>query len=609
MSVAYRSCLLLVLFSLISFSSAWAGEKTWIEVRSEHFRVISDGDNKGALDIAREFEQMRAVFAAGAVNMRLDTGAPLLILAPRNAGSMAEVMSWPAPSEMVGGLFEQGWEKQFAVVRTDQDRPGFYQPAFHEYVHTLLHSNFHWLPTWLDEGLAEFYGTAEFKEKTALVGEPSLRKYIFDREKLIPLKTLLAVDQHSPYYHEGNKVSIFYAEAWGLTHYLTFGDGMERGHKLGQFYTLLENGVDQEKAFEQVFGSLDDVQDKLEKYVHKGKMHAWEFENPPQILERNFKVRTLTPAEAKTELGCHAVWGSHNYKVARQLLVDALKQDPKLAAAHEAMAFLNFDEGKDEDALRELKVTLQQDDRNYLALFAQTMLSPEAHSADPGDQTRVENALLHVLTLNPQFAPAYVQLGFLYTRKGDLKKAVAAMSKASQLEPSRAGYELALAKLLAQIGRPRDAGSIAKYIADRWVGSDHDEAVEVWNLVPLDQRTELKQVTAKFEDGVQEIQGIVKASACAEEGTDRRATLTISKGGKDMLFQPTKRFRAGFSDTIWYGRDHFSPCHHIEGLRAVVRFKPGDGKGPNDIQELQVRVDLPVTPSQGSSPSKVAEKQ
>jgi hypothetical protein len=221
---------------LLCAGAAW-GKKSWTEVRSEHFRVISDGDLQGALDIAREFEQMRAIFAAGSVNMRLDSGVPLLVLATRNAATMAEVMSWPEADEMILGLFEQGWERQFAVVRIDADNPGFYQPAFHEYVHTLIHANFHWLPLWLDEGLAEFYGTAEFKQNSALIGEPSQRKFILKRGQLIDLKTLLSVNQASPYYHDSGKMFMFYAEAWGLTHYLTFGEGMGRGQKLSQFYS------------------------------------------------------------------------------------------------------------------------------------------------------------------------------------------------------------------------------------------------------------------------------------------------------------------------------------------------------------------------------------
>ena len=46
---------------------------------------------------------------------------------------------------------------------------------------------------------------------------------------LIPIETLISVDQKSPYYHDEDKVGLFYAEAWALTHFLIFGPGMETG--------------------------------------------------------------------------------------------------------------------------------------------------------------------------------------------------------------------------------------------------------------------------------------------------------------------------------------------------------------------------------------------
>src|SRR5258708_34920045 len=168
------------------------------------------------MEWARKFEKMRAFFAAGAVNMRLASGVPLLIFATRDAQSMQAIASWPTQNSGIAGFYHPGWEKQFAVVRTDLDRPGLYQPAYHEYVHSILHSNFRWLPPWLDEGLAEFYGTAEFKETSAMIGEPSARKFVFDHQDLIPLKTLLAVKPSSPYYRDGKKMPVFYAESWGL---------------------------------------------------------------------------------------------------------------------------------------------------------------------------------------------------------------------------------------------------------------------------------------------------------------------------------------------------------------------------------------------------------
>jgi hypothetical protein len=139
--------------------------RAWTEVRSPHFRVLTDGSVGNAKRIAREFEQMRAVFETGFPNMTLEPASPLLIFAPENETSMKSLApaQWKRGSPNVAGFFQNGWERQFAVIRLDQDIPGAYQVVYHEYVHTLLHANFRWLPQWLDEGLAEFYGGTRFE--------------------------------------------------------------------------------------------------------------------------------------------------------------------------------------------------------------------------------------------------------------------------------------------------------------------------------------------------------------------------------------------------------------------------------------------------------------
>ena len=69
---------------------------------------------------------------------------------------------------------------------------------------------------------------------------------------------------------------------------------------------------------------------------------------------------------------------------------------------------------------------------------------------------------------------------------------------------------------------------------------------------------------------------------------------TISHDGKLSKFRRTGPFGAGFSDTIWYGEDHFSFCHHLEGMRAVIHYKPSaDPSYAGDVAEVDIRDDLP----------------
>src|SRR5438105_1768351 len=51
--------LLALLLGLFSPAGESAAEKGWGEVRSPHFRVLSDGSESAARAVARQFEQMR----------------------------------------------------------------------------------------------------------------------------------------------------------------------------------------------------------------------------------------------------------------------------------------------------------------------------------------------------------------------------------------------------------------------------------------------------------------------------------------------------------------------------------------------------------------------
>jgi hypothetical protein len=64
----------------------------------------------------------------------------------------------------------------------------------------------------------------------------------------------------------------------------------------------------------------------------------------------------------------------------------------------------------------------------------------------------------------------------------------------------------------------------------------------------------------------------------------------------------------GFSDTLWFGTDHFSVCHHLDGLRAVVRYKQSpDTPSAGEWVELEVRQDLPAPQEESSSPPTAAK--
>jgi tetratricopeptide (TPR) repeat protein len=576
------------LLLLLCTTLSGASEKTWTEVRSQHFRILTNGSKSDTIRVAREFEQMRWVFATRLPYARLESGAPLTVFAVRDEATAKELdpLMWKLMGERLAGAFHHGWEKEYAVVRLDTwGGEGSKEVVYHEYTHSILRLNSHWLPLWLNEGWAEFYGFTRFESHRVYLGAPTERHHALRNKTPMPVQTLISLNSVP------SDEDAFYVQSWALVHYLTYGEGMENGKKLGQFFALLQQGKPQEKAFQEVFGDFKVVDKSFDAYFQQPTYATTILKDSPQIDERSVTERPLSVAETEAELaGFHLL--IHDRDGARTLLEDALKSDPKLGLAHENMGFLNFSYGKDADALNEFSQACALDNKLYLSVFAKTMMSPLPTSNSVDDMNAFGAILGKVLQINPQFAPAYVQLARLAVREGDLQSASLVSRKAEELEPSLAGYHLLSGQILLRMGKGTDAAESAKFVADRWVGPDRNEAVELWNRVPASDRSgdPLFKVAPKDTEAAE---GLVKTIACAEKGQEFR--MIVDQGVRSLTFyHKGGGIPVGFSDMIWYGGDHFNMCHHIEGLRAIVYYhKPSDTTYAGDIVELEIRDDLP----------------
>ena len=104
---------------IIFAGHASAGEKPWIEVKSPHFRVLTDSGAGDAKLVAREFEDFRALMAQRYPNFRLESGAPLAIFAAKDEETAKALLPnvWKIKGEKYSGYYSHSWEKQFAMVR------------------------------------------------------------------------------------------------------------------------------------------------------------------------------------------------------------------------------------------------------------------------------------------------------------------------------------------------------------------------------------------------------------------------------------------------------------------------------------------------------------
>jgi Tfp pilus assembly protein PilF len=521
---------------------AFAADKPWIEIRGPHFRVLSDGDERDARLVALRFEQMRSAFTAAFPGLRLDPPVPLLILAARDERSIKTLLPemWKRKGVKPGGFFASGSERSFAVVRLDVSP----QVVYHEYTHLVLNANFRWLPLWLNEGLAEFFGNTQFEDNKIYLGASNIRVEYTRGRPLLPLEKLIRITLASPEYRDEDKVQVFYSESWGLVHSL-----IGSGKRLQQFLDQLEKGVDQELAFREAIGNFNDIQEQLERYLDRKSFDSLAINNPTSFRENDFSVRQLTASETNAELGTAQLW-LHDNGAARERLDRALKDDPHSGLAAESMGFLKFDDGKDAEARALFERALKSDATLYLSAYYKAMLA---------DNVPTEMDLNQVVQLNPQFAQAYVQLAATYIREGKFERAMASALKAQQLWPSKAGYHSVIGSLLRRLGREAEAAAVTRYVAERWPENSPPPGVKV-------------------------IRGTMSSVACREKDQTMRVKinnmpLTLRVDNAQMTIS--------LSDTVWYGPDHFNRCRHLDGLHAVIQYTPS-----GNIVRLEVGDDL-----------------
>jgi tetratricopeptide (TPR) repeat protein len=438
----------------------------WVEVRTPHFTVMSDGGEKTAHRVADQFELVRRVFQATMPGAHLDTGIPIEILAARDGKSFATLFpEYPFDKrhEQPFGAFLSGTEKNYIALRTNVNGPVPYEDIYHEYARLVLKLSYHSLPPWLEEGYANVYGSMTLTDKGARIGRPDHEDLAaLWRSPLLPLDLVIRVDRASAYYHSGGETTVYSAESRALVHYL-LTNGQASGIKsLEQYIAQVEGGADALQAARQVFGDLNQLQSRLEAYIKET------ISPPAEILagggsESISSPRTLTPAETEARIGELDL--SHGRRDdARTKLEDALMLDSSLASAEESLGFLLLQTDQLEEAEKHFQRAAELDPKRPLAFYGQGMVAM-SRGASVGVPVGAIVAFDKTVELSPDFAPAWYNLASIYSlRKETLPKALDAAQHAASLVPGDASYQYQVAVILQNLGRTEEARKAAERI-------------------------------------------------------------------------------------------------------------------------------------------------
>lgn len=454
------------IFLLLTLSLTFAkftGAQTdhWVEVRTPHFVIVSNAGEDEGRNAALQFERMRAVFHALFPAANLVTATPTLVLAIADKTNMEEL----EPAAYLGhvktylaGLFLRAPENDYILVWLNAPGLHPYAPVYHEYTHFVLQRSGEWMPVWLGEGLAEYFQTAEIAEDEIRIGKADAGNVEFlEHNPLLPLATLFAVDQHSPYYHEDDKSSIFYSESWALTHYLKTKDLHENTTRLADYLGYVQNGTDPVAAATRAFGDLTQLKSELQNYI---VTEQYEYSRMPggiDVEASSFTARNITEPEAdlaRADFLAHDGRGSE----ARVLLEGRLREEPANVRALEILGFLSLPEHKLDEAREYCERAIKADAQSFVghSCFAITSIEGGLPRA-AREQARVEDSLHAAIRINPSFAPAYAGLGEYLALRTQYDEALTNVRKAVQLDPGLVDFRIDEANVLLRMNRVKEA--------------------------------------------------------------------------------------------------------------------------------------------------------
>jgi Flp pilus assembly protein TadD len=442
---------------------AGAKHETWFEARSPNFIVVCNAGEKQARKTAIRFEQIRAVFRRELELASKHESPVITILAVKDEDSMKTLLPeyWVKGHAHPAGIFLDNMNQYFAAIQLDATGSNPYNTIYHEYFHSLTAPYYPNLPVWVSEGLAEFYGNTQIGDSEVGMGRPDADLIAeLKQGGLMPLDALFKVDHNSPYYNEQNKISVFYAESWALTHYLMVGDKSAHRASLQAYVNAMTKGATEEQAAALAFGDLKKLQTALFLYIGNSAFYYIKAPPPPEIPAADLQAHELSEAEVDAYRGGFAAVRGRTQE-AIPVLEQAVKLDPKLALGYQYLGFAEFQDKKHAEALADFTRAIDLDSKNALTRFLRAYLDSRQGGA-VGNDEQMEADLRAAIAISPEFAPPYGVLAVYLSNQGqNFPEALQLAQKAQALEPGSTIYQIDLAQVLARMNRYKEARNIA----------------------------------------------------------------------------------------------------------------------------------------------------
>lgn len=384
-----RITALLVAFALTA--AVVARDKPWSVVETGSIRAIAETPDAAAAALDRILEVQSMMEQAALVS----PSQPINVFALKDTKTFKEI----APAQLkrrdivAFGFSQTGPQTSFMAIRTDQ--PSSIETLRHEYVHILTAGQLPDAPTWLDEGLSEFWASLVVEGDRLIVGR-SVPKHLdtLRQGKWLPIDAVLKQPRGSlP--SNPKQVAQFYAQSWAMVHYLLLGPEAGVPLRFMPDTTTLPSQL--ESAVKQ----------------HVAGKNLREVSIPWRAAKHEpGTVSVLSEAGILAERA-HLLQWSEQPMAALPLARKALNLNPKETLALEVMGVASFVNNQQAEAREWLGRAIDTGYAGYTSALYMALLSAAT--------TDREHYLVQALDLRPSSEAAWMQLAAVYKQDGRLE--------------------------------------------------------------------------------------------------------------------------------------------------------------------------------------------
>jgi hypothetical protein len=435
------------------------GGLPWREVRSTHFRVHTNLEERAALKTAVQLEQFRRAMS---LTWGPDFDPPgtvevILLRNPRDmeeftdrhyAGFTRQTPDGPRMAMTGGGGY------------LAPDAPGDANTLTHELAHHLSAFALPRQPRWLSEGLASYLQNISFKDDGRVVELRGFNPMRFDyirRHGWLDLDALWQWDGKTQ--QSSSELQQHYASAWLWVHYLS----KDHPDRFRDFQTRMTRGEEPRRAFEDAFRGAGAFEANLVGFVRSWRIHD-HARHPMPPVRTQTQTLPLSPSDVhviRALLFLQAPGDGpveERVREAERELDQSLKEDP-LHVETLRLRAASMDDAERLKLARTLVERHPEDGRAWDLL---------ANSLDAeGDVSAAqEDARERAATLLPDSPGAQNDLAWYYVRTLRPQKGILAAERAVRLMPGNAAILSTHAALDFLLGRCEEAVAMGRRARD-----------------------------------------------------------------------------------------------------------------------------------------------